>query len=111
MMAELVKDKKRMGGLLKKMRSSFDKLMDIDTVIGVTIDQINKLTFMEDHADDEPEGEESEDDDGESEEDESEGEEAEEADSEAEETEGQAGYSGSASPWRRHRPLDGESAL
>ena len=57
MMAELVKDKKRMGGLLKKMRSSFDKLMDIDTVVGVTIDQINKLTFMEDHADDEPEDE------------------------------------------------------
>jgi len=51
MMTELVRDKKRIGGLLKKMRASFDKLMDIDTVIGVTIDQINKLTFMEDHAD------------------------------------------------------------
>ena len=84
MMTELVRDKKRMGGLLKKMRASFDKLMDIDTVIGVTIEQINKLTFMEDHteakaedsepeddeADDEPEDEPEEDDDEESEEDE-----------------------------------------
>jgi len=105
MMAELVKDKKRMGGLLKKMRSSFDKLMDIDTVVGVTIDQINKLTFMEDHTeakgdedepddepededDDEPEGEESEDDDGESDDDDGESEEDEsEAESEEDESE------------------------
>ena len=66
MMTELVRDKKRMGGLLKKMRASFDKLMDIDTVIGVTIEQINKLTFMEDHTeakaeDSEPEDDEPED--------------------------------------------------
>ena len=58
MMTELVRDKKRIGGLLKKMRASFDKLMDIDTVIGVTIDQINKITFMEDHT--EANGEDSE---------------------------------------------------
>jgi hypothetical protein len=51
MMAELVKDKKRIGALLKKMRDSFNKLMDIDTVIGVTIAQINEITFMEDHVD------------------------------------------------------------
>jgi len=48
MMVELVKDKKRIGKLLKKMRRSFDKLMDIDTVVGVTIDKINEITFMED---------------------------------------------------------------
>ena len=51
MMNELVKDKKRIGALLKKMRGSFNKLMDIDTVIGVTIAQINEITFMEDHDD------------------------------------------------------------
>jgi cobalamin biosynthesis protein CobT len=48
MMSELVKDKKRIGTLLKKMRNSYDKLMDIDTVIGVTIDKMNEITFMED---------------------------------------------------------------
>jgi hypothetical protein len=85
MMAELVKDKKRMGGLLKKMRSSFDKLMDIDTVVGVTIDQINKLTFMEDHADDEPEDEgEDEDEDESDDESESEPEDEDESESEPE---------------------------
>jgi hypothetical protein len=47
MMTELVKDKKRIGALLKKMRGSFDKLMDIDTVIGTTIEKINEITFMD----------------------------------------------------------------
>jgi hypothetical protein len=48
MMSELVKDKKRIGSLLKKMRGSYDKLMNVDTVIGVTIDKMNEITFMED---------------------------------------------------------------
>ena len=48
MMSELVKDKKRIGTLLKKMRGSYDKLMNVDTVIGVTIDKMNEITFMED---------------------------------------------------------------
>ena len=53
-MSELVKDKKRIGTLLKKMRGSYDKLMNVDTVIGVTIDKMNEITFMEDdEADDE----------------------------------------------------------
>jgi hypothetical protein len=47
-MTELMKDKKRIGALLKKMRDSYDKLMNVDTVIGVTIQQINEITFMED---------------------------------------------------------------
>jgi hypothetical protein len=47
-MSELVKDKKRIGTLLKKMRGSYDKLMNVDTVIGVTIDKMNEITFMED---------------------------------------------------------------
>jgi hypothetical protein len=50
MMTELVKDKKRIGVLLKKMRSSFDKLMDIDTVIGTTIENINEITLMDENA-------------------------------------------------------------
>jgi hypothetical protein len=54
MMTELMKDKKRTGALLKKMRDSYEKLMNIDTVIGVTIQNINEITFIED---DEGEGE------------------------------------------------------
>ena len=50
MMSELVKDKKRIGTLLKNMRISYDKLMNVDTVIGVTIDKMNEITFMEDDA-------------------------------------------------------------
>ena len=104
MMTELVKDKKRIGSLLKKMRGSFNKLMDIDTVIGVTIAQINEITFMEDHdgegeADDsdsegeadtdEDEADESED--GESEDDEAEADESEdEADDSEDEAEAEA---------------------
>ena len=47
MMTELVKDKKRIGTLLKQMRNSYDKLMNVDTVIGVTIDKMNEITFMD----------------------------------------------------------------
>jgi hypothetical protein len=50
MMTELVKDKKRIGVLLKKMRSSFDKLMDLDTGIGTTIENINEITLMDENA-------------------------------------------------------------
>ena len=62
MMAELVKDKKRIGGLVKKMRNSYDKLMNVDTIIGVTVDKINEITFMDD---DKNENETKEDDDDE----------------------------------------------
>jgi len=48
MMAELVKDKNRIATLLKKMRNSYEKLMNVDTVIGVTVDKINEITFMGD---------------------------------------------------------------
>ena len=83
MMHELVKDKKRIGLLLKKMRASFDKLMNIDTVIGVTIDQINELTFMDDDAaedDDDGDEDDSEDDDGGEDEDDSEAEDEDDSD-------------------------------
>jgi cobalamin biosynthesis protein CobT len=46
--SELVKDKKRIGKLLKKMRTSYEKLTNADTVIGVTIDKMNEITFMDD---------------------------------------------------------------
>ena len=84
MMAELVKDKKRIGALLKKMRDSFNKLMDIDTVIGVTIAQINEITFMEDHDEGESEHEDESEAEDESE-DEAEGESEHEGESESEE--------------------------
>ena len=45
---ELYKDKKRIHALLKRMRKSYDKLTNVDTVIGVTIDNINKITFIDD---------------------------------------------------------------
>ena len=48
MMSELIKDKKRIGMLLKKMRNSYEQLMNIDTVIGVTIENMNEIMFMED---------------------------------------------------------------
>jgi hypothetical protein len=62
-MTELMKDKKRIGALLKKMRDSYEKLMNVDTVIGVTIQQINEITFMDDGddaKDDDTEGHEEE---------------------------------------------------
>jgi hypothetical protein len=49
MMTELVKDKKRIGSLLKKMKESYEKLMNVDTVIGVTVNKINEITFIDDH--------------------------------------------------------------
>ena len=48
MMSELRKDKKRIGVLLKRMRASYEKLMNVDTVVGVTIDKMNEITFMTD---------------------------------------------------------------
>ena len=66
MMTELVKDKKRIGSLLKKMRGSFDKLMDIDTVIGSTTKKINEITLMDENVDgDDDEDDDEEDDDDE----------------------------------------------
>jgi hypothetical protein len=46
MIPELVKDKKRISTLLKRMRASYEKLTNVDTVVGVTIDKINEITFM-----------------------------------------------------------------
>ena len=47
MITELIKDKKRIGALLKRMRASYEKLMNVDTVLGVTIDKINEISFMD----------------------------------------------------------------
>ena len=49
MMKELVKDKKKFGSLLKKMRNSYEKLRNIDTILGVTVDKINEITYIDDH--------------------------------------------------------------
>jgi hypothetical protein len=81
MMTELVKDKKRIGSLLKKMRVSLDKLMDIDTVIGTTIENVNEIILMDDIEADEDEDEsEADEDEDESEADESESDDESEAD-------------------------------
>ena len=89
MMSELIKDKKRIGALLKKMRNSYDKLMNVDTVIGVTIDKMNEITFMDDDTqhDDVEDGGDSgiDEDDGETEEDDDTEEEASADDTEEEE--------------------------
>jgi hypothetical protein len=42
-LSELMKDKKRIGLLLKKMRTSYENLTNIDTVIGVSIDKIKEI--------------------------------------------------------------------
>jgi hypothetical protein len=47
--SEIYKDKKRIGALLKRMRASLEHMMNVDTVIGVTIDNINNITFMDEH--------------------------------------------------------------
>ena len=88
-MTELMKDKKRIGALLKKMRDSYEKLMNVDTVIGVTIQQINEITFMDDEKDngDDTDGE---DDEGEDAEDD-EGDDTDEEDDEDDDTDGDEG--------------------
>jgi hypothetical protein len=48
MILELTKDKTKIGRLLKKMRENYEKLLNIDTVIGVSIDKVNELSFMDD---------------------------------------------------------------
>jgi hypothetical protein len=49
---ELVKDKRKIGKLLSNMRKGLDKLMEIDTIIGTTVEKINEIQFMEDNDDD-----------------------------------------------------------
>ena len=90
-MTELMKDKKRIGALLKKMRDSYDKLMNVDTVIGVTIQQINEITFMDDEKNngnntegDDGQEEETEGDEEDYEDDETEGDDTEDEDTEGE---------------------------
>ena len=73
---ELVKDKRKIGKLLSNMRKGLDKLMEIDTIIGTTVEKINEIQFMEDNDDDESEdSDEADEDDEETEDDESEEEE------------------------------------
>jgi hypothetical protein len=48
MLKEMTKDKNRIGALLKKMRVSYQKLMNVDTILGVAVDKINEITFIED---------------------------------------------------------------
>ena len=57
MIKELVKDKRKIGKLLSNMRKGLDKLMEIDTIIGTTVDKINEIQFIEDNdgADDDDE--------------------------------------------------------
>jgi hypothetical protein len=52
MTAELLKDKKRIGLLLKKMRNSYDKLTNVYTVINVTVQKMNELIASIEEADD-----------------------------------------------------------
>ena len=78
MISELVKDKKRIGTLLKRMRASYEKLTNVDTVVGVTIDKINEITFMA-----EAEAAEAEDEDSEAEAEDEDHAEAEDEDAEA----------------------------
>jgi len=52
MTAELLKDKKRIGRLLKKMRNSYDKLTNVYTVIDVTVQKMNELIASIEDSDD-----------------------------------------------------------
>jgi len=55
--AELLKDKKRIGLLLKKMRNSYDKLTNVYTVIDVTVQKMNELIASIEEADNNSEDE------------------------------------------------------
>jgi len=83
--SEIYKDKKRIGALLKRMRASLEHMMNVDTVIGVTIDNINNITFMDEHNENN-DGDDSDDDDvddaGEDTEDDDAGEDTEDEDTE-----------------------------
>ena len=59
MIKELVKDKRKIGKLLSNMRKGLDKLMEIDTIIGTTVDKINEIQFIEDNDRDDIEDDES----------------------------------------------------
>jgi hypothetical protein len=94
MIKELVKDKRKIGKLLSNMRKGLDKLMEIDTIIGTTIEKINEIQFIEDDAaesedseanEEDDDAEASEDDDDDADDDEAEA--NEEDDDEAEESE------------------------
>jgi hypothetical protein len=89
MIKELVKDKRKIGKLLSNMRKGLDKLMEIDTIIGTTIEKINEIQFIEDNDRADEDDEDDEDDESEaSEDDESEAsEEEDEEDDEEDESE------------------------
>jgi hypothetical protein len=63
MIKELVKDKRKIGKLLSNMRKGLDKLMEIDTIIGTTIEKINEIQFIEDSASDDDSASEDDEDD------------------------------------------------
>ena len=84
MIKELVKDKRKIGKLLSNMRKGLDKLMEIDTIIGTTIEKINEIQFIEDEAEESEDSEASEEDDDDEDE-ESEANEEDEDDAEASE--------------------------
>ena len=70
MIKELVKDKRKISKLLSNMRKGLDKLMEIDTIIGTTVEKINEIQFMEDNDGAGDDEDEEEDDDDEEEDDE-----------------------------------------
>jgi hypothetical protein len=92
MIKELVKDKRKIGKLLSNMRKGLDKLMEIDTIIGTTIEKINEIQFIEDEAEAEAEADdddedEADDDDEDDEDDDEESEASEEDDDDDDEAE------------------------
>ena len=95
MIKELVKDKRKIGKLLSNMRKGLDKLMEIDTIIGTTVDKINEIQFIEDNDgadedDEDDEDEASEEDDDEEDSDESDDDDDEEAEASEEDAEDSA---------------------
>jgi hypothetical protein len=50
-MTELLKDKHRIGVLLKKMRNSYDKLTNVYTVLDVTVQKMNEMIVSLEEAD------------------------------------------------------------
>ena len=84
---ELVNDKRNIGKLLSNMRKGLDKLMEIDTIIGTTIDKINDIPVIDDGDEDHKDDGEGEAVDGEGDDDDDDEDEADEDDDEADEDE------------------------
>jgi hypothetical protein len=56
---EMKKDMEHIGRLLKRMRQNLEYLMNVDTVVGITIDKLGKIKSLDDVVDSDGDGDDS----------------------------------------------------